>query len=186
MGTMNAMVLAAAACLALQQPPEKNPEAADFLYLQDRTVVRGEILQYAAAGRLSVKTADAAKPLDIPLEEVARLRFSSDDARPGTPSGEQARLAGGGTVSGKIASFNGDSAVVESVAGPLRLRRQDLKALLLGSPESPLPTLRDEKKDILIREVDKKPEGGEKPGRECVADYGRLKSIGAKILFQVT
>jgi hypothetical protein len=186
MGSMTAILPVLAALLAFQQSPETKAESGDVLYLQDRSVVRGELLQYAAAGRLSIKTADAAKPLDIALEEVARLRFSSDESRPGTPSGEQARLAGGGTISGKILSFSGDTAVLESVAGPIKLRRQDLKALLLASPESPLPTLRDEKKDILVREIDKKPEGGEKQGRECVADYGRLKSIGGKILFEVS
>jgi len=133
MGTMKAfLLLAAAACVALagstrlatsqDKQPEKKPETGDFLYLQDRSVVKGEILQYAASGRLSVKTADGAKPVDIALEEVARLRFSSDESRPATPSGEQARLAGGGTVCGKIVSFGEDTAVVAFCLTPLAPR----------------------------------------------------------------
>jgi len=198
MGAMR--VLAAAAvicCLALPAgvaqekaapapAPAKADGATDVLFLQDRTEVRGEIVQYSAAGRLKIRVAGAEKPTELGLEEVARLRFSSEESRPGTSTGEQARLSGGGTLSGTIVSFDGDVAVLEGAAGPVRLRRSDIKALLLGQPESPLPTLRDEKKDILIREVEKKPDGAEKPVRECVADYGRLKSIGPKIVFQVT
>jgi len=184
---MRAILLAAAGLLAVQEPAAKKADPAiDYLYLQDRTEIRGEILECSAAGRLKIRATTSDRPLEIGLEELARLRFSADDARPGTPTGERARLAGGGTLSGKVTSFDGDTAVVESVAGPVRLKRQDLKALLLGNPESPLPTLRDEKKDILIREADKKTEPGEKPGRECVAEYGRLKSLGAKVVFVST
>jgi hypothetical protein len=187
MGVMRVFLIAAAACLAGQDPdPKKADASGDFLFLQDRSEVHGDILSYSAAGRLSVRVAGSEKPLEYSLEEVARLRFSSEETRPATPSGEQARLSGGGTLSGKIASFEGDAVVVESAAGPIRLRRSDLKALLLGTPESPLPTLRDEKKDILIREVEKKQDGSDKSVRECVADYGRLKSIGAKVIFQVS
>jgi DNA-binding beta-propeller fold protein YncE len=194
MGAMRVFLAAAAACAALpgfaqdkaEPAPKKDDAVADFVFLQDRTEVRGEILQYTPAGRLRIRIPGVEKSVELALEEVARLRFTSEESRPGTATGEQARLSGGGTLSGKIVSFEGDSAVVESAAGPIRLRRSDLKALLLGAPESPLPTLRDEKKDILIREVEKKPEGGEKAVRECVADYGRLKSIGAKVVFQTT
>jgi hypothetical protein len=189
MGAMKAIVLAAAAWLAGAAGQDAAPKAEggnDFLILHDRTTLRGEIVGYSAAGKLSVRTAASDRPFEVGLEEVSRLRFSSEESRPGTPAGEQARLAGGGTLVGKIASFQGDTAVLESAAGPLRLGRRDVKALLLNAPESPLPVLRDDKKDILIREVEKKPEGGEKPGRECVAEYGRLKAIGAKVVFETT
>src|SRR5689334_7694031 len=196
MGAMRVhLAVAAFCCLALsagvaqdkaEPAPAKADDATDVLCLQDRTEVRGEIIHFSASGRLKVRVAGSEKPAELALEEVARLRFSTEESRPGTPGGEQARLCGGGTLSGKIVSFDGDVAVLEGAAGPVRLRRGDLKALLLGQPESQLPTLRDEKKDILVREVDKKPEGAEKSVRECVAEYGRLKSIGAKVLFQVT
>jgi DNA-binding beta-propeller fold protein YncE len=194
MGAMRVFLAATASCLlalrsgAAQDKPEpaKADPATDVLFLQDRTELRGEILQYSASGRLKVKVSGSDKPVELGLEEVARLRFSSEESRPATPAGEQARLSGGGTLSGKLLSFDGEIAVLEGAAGPIRLRRGDLKAFLLGQPEAPLPTLRDEKKDILIREAEKKPEGNEKASRECVAEYGRLKSIGAKVLFQVT
>jgi hypothetical protein len=196
MGAMRIVLAAAASCclglpagLAQEKAepaPAKADGAADVLFLQDRTELRGEILSYSAAGRLKVRVGGSEKPVDLGLEEVARLRFSSEESRPGTVSGEQARLSGGGTLSGKIVSFDGEVAVLDGAAGRIRLRRGDLKALLLGQPESPLPTLRDEKKDILIRELDKKPDGADKPVRECVAEYGRLVSIGAKVVFQVT
>ena len=57
-----------------------------------------------------------------------------------------------------------------------------MKALLLGVPGATLE-LRDEKKDILIREIEKKVDGTDKTTRECVAEYGRLKSIGDKVVF---
>jgi hypothetical protein len=180
-----AVLLAAPLCLGQEPPPKPPAVDIDCIFLQDRSEIRGDILEYSSAGRLKIKPSGASKPLEMGVEELARLRFSTDEARPGTPSGEQARLAGGGTISGRIASFDGDVAVVECASGPVRLKRQDLKALLLATPAAP-PELRDEKKDILIREADKKAEGTEKPAKECVADYGRLKSIGAKVVFQVT
>lgn len=184
---MRLALAAAAALLALQDPGvKKAPVAADYLHLHDRTELKGDIEEFGAAGRFRFRPSGADSSIEVGLEEVARIRFSNDETRAGSPSGEQVRLGGGGTISGRVASFEGDVAVVESAAGPIRLRRRDLKAILLSTPESLLPALRDEQKDILIREIEKKAEGAEKPGRECVADYGRLKSIGKTVGFETS
>jgi hypothetical protein len=186
MATMRPALFLAAALLALTGAVQekKDDAAVDILYLHDRSEVRGEILEFATSGRLKVKLPTLAKPVEYGIEELARMRFSSDAARPAAPSGEQARLAGGGTISGKIASFDGETVVLESSCGALRLRRRDLKALFFGTPASS-PELRDEKKDILIRDVEKV-DGNGKATRDTVADYGRLKSIGEKVVFQAT
>jgi len=185
MAVMHA-VLTSALLLLAQDPAAKPPASSvDRLYLQDRSEIQGEILECSPSGRLKVRLKESGRPFEIGLEELARLRFTSDETRPQAPSGEQVRLAGGGLIGGRLTSFDGEVAVVESGAGPLKVRRRDLKAILLGAPESPLPELREDKRDILIREIEKKGEGGGKPGRECVADYGFLRSIDAKVRFQV-
>lgn len=172
--------------LGLAQEPGSRPppEKVDRVFFQDRSEIRGEILECAASGRFRIRVPGVERPLEFGLEEVARLRFTTDDARPAAPVGEQVRLVGGGSLGGRVRSFDGEVAVIENVAGLLRLRRKDLKALLLSAPESPLPELRDDKRDILIREIEKKVDGVTKPGRECVADYGFLRSIDEKVKFQ--
>lgn len=186
MTPMNAWIVLGALLLAGQDPaPKPAVEAVDRLFLQDRSELRGEITDLSTAGRLKIRLANLQRPLDLGLEELARIRFTTDEARPALPAGEQIRLHGGGSIGGRVTSFDGELAVVESVAGALQLRRKDLKALLLGAPESPLPELRDDKRDILIREIDKKYEGVTKPVRECVAAYGFLRSIGEQVRFQV-
>jgi hypothetical protein len=185
MAVMNAAMLTALLLLG-QDPAPKSPAApVDRLFLQDRSEIRGEILDCSASGRLKIKLKDHDRPLNVGLEELARLRFTTDEARPLAPAGEQVRLAGGGLIGGRLTSFDGEFAKVESGAGPLLVRRRDLKAILLGAPEAPLPELREDKRDILIREIERKAEGGAKPVRECVADYGFLRSIDTKVLFQV-
>lgn len=174
--------LIAAALLAFQEAAPKN-EAADFLVLQDRSELRGEIVEFSPTGRLKVRVPKAEKPAELAVEELAKLRFAADAGRPATPSGERARLAGGGTISGAMSSYENDVLVIQSVSGPLRIRRRDLNGLFFGAPATP-PELRDEKKDVLIRDVEKKGEG-DKTTRESLAEYGRLKSIGRTVVFQV-
>ena len=58
MGAMKLTLVAAAVWLLTQDPAPKKAEGPiDVLYLQDRTEVRGEILQYSASGRIKVKPA---------------------------------------------------------------------------------------------------------------------------------
>ena len=72
---------------------------------------------------------------EVAIEEVARIRFGVQDLPPAAPDGEQIRLVGGGCVSGRIVSFDGDTGVIESVAGLLKLRRRDIQSLRLGLVE---------------------------------------------------
>jgi len=184
MAVMNA-ILAAAALLLAQDPAPGKEAFRDRLFLQDRSEIQGEILDCSPSGRLRVQLKGAPRPIEVGIEDVSRLRFTRDESRPQPPSGEQVRLVGGGLIGGRLDSFDGEVARLESGAGPLQVRRKDLKAILLGTPESPLPELREDKRDILIREIEKKGEAGAKPVRECVADYGFLRSIGATVRFQV-
>ena len=82
----------------------------DRVLLQDRTEIRGEIVEFTREGRLKLKMPKIARPLDLGIEEVLRLRFSADEARPEKPAGEQIRLSGGGSLSGRVASFDGEGA----------------------------------------------------------------------------
>src|SRR4051812_16128074 len=126
-------VLAAALFLLAQDPAAKKPAGSvDRPYLQDRSEGQGEILGCSGPGRLKVRGKDPGRPLEIGIEGLARLRFPSDETRPQAPAGEQVRLAGGGLIGGRLTSFDGEVAVVESGAGPLKVRRRDLKAILLG------------------------------------------------------
>ena len=180
------LILAVSLPSALAQDPsaKKGEASVDILYLHDRSEIRGEILEFGTSGRLKVRLPNLAQPVEFGIEEIARMRFSADVTRPTPPTGEQARLAGGGTISGKITGFDGEVVSMESTWGPLRIRRRDLKSLFFGAP-SASPELRDEKKDIVIRDVEKADANG-KPTRDTVADYGRLKSIGDKVVFQAT
>src|SRR5579872_2643251 len=111
--------------LGLTQDPAPKPgaEAVDRVFFQDRSELHGEIVDCTAAGRFKLRLAGVERPLEFGFEEVARLRFSSDESRPGAPSGEQVRVTGGGTLAGKVRSFDGEVAVVESAVGLLQLRR---------------------------------------------------------------
>jgi hypothetical protein len=183
---MPQMIPALALFVGLVQaaPAATAPEAVDRVFFQDRSELRGEILDCGTSGRFTLRVPGIERPMELGFEEVARLRFTTDETRPAVPSGEQVRLVGGGILGGKLKSFDGEVAVVEGAAGPLQLKRKDLKAFLLSAPEAPLPELRDEKRDILIREVEKKVDGVAKPTHECVADYGFLRSIDDKVKFQ--
>ena len=186
MTPMTFLMVLASALLQAQEPAAKPAaQAIDRVFLQDRSELRGEIVGFSPAGRLRIKIAELDRPLDLGLEELARLRFTTDETRAAVPSGEQVRLAGGGGIGGRVTGFDGEVAVLESAAGTLQVRRKDIKALLLGAPEAPLPELRDDKRDVLIREIDKKFEGVTKPVKECLAEYGFLRSIGDKVKFQV-
>lgn len=170
--------------LLLQAAPD---EGGARLYLTDRTDLRGEIAGLDASGMLDVQTGSG--PRRVAVEEILKIQFAKEgEAVRFDGDGERARLFHGGTLSGKIKSCTETGAVVETAAGVFRLRRADIKSLTLGSLSGLPPELRDERKDILVREierVEKKEDGKEKTVRQAVAVYGRLKSIGEKVLFRV-
>src|SRR5581483_12001509 len=95
-------------CLAQDPAPKPGAEAVDRVFFQDRSELRGEIVECSAAGRFKIRLAGVERPLEFGFEEVARLRFSTVDSRPAAPSGEQVRLAGGGTLAGRVRSFDGE------------------------------------------------------------------------------
>ena len=186
MMTLMRVPILAIVLLVFQEPAAKNIDPpVDRIFLQDHSEIRGEIVELNGEGRLKIRVPNVYRPLDLGLEEASRIRFTTDETRPAKAAGEQLRLAGGGSLSGRIVSFDGDSGVLECSTGVLTLKRRDIRAILLGIPGRPLPEIRDEKKDVIIHEVDRKREDADKGPRDCIAEYGRLRSIGEKILFQV-
>jgi len=185
MKTLAAVVLA----LWAQQPPAAAPGGADDpgdrVLLADRNEMRGEIAGYEAAGKLIFKERDGRKPVKFALEDVSRLQFGKEEGIQPDPKAEQVRLYYGGLLSGRIRAFDGRTVTVEGPGGAFKVGRGDVKALSLAALQGPLPELKEERKDILIREVEKKEEGKEKPVRENVADYGQLKLIEADVAFEV-
>jgi hypothetical protein len=184
MMTLMKLAWLAVAALAFQEAAKKPDRAVDRVFLQDRTEIQGEILELTREGRLKIRVSNADRPVDLGIEELSRIRFTTDETRAAKPSVEQVRLACGGSLNGRLVSFDGEIGVVESSIGVLKLRRQDIRAFVLAAPGSPLPEIRDQKWDVVLREVEKKGEDGEKAIRECLAEYGRVQSIGDKIVLK--
>ncbi len=180
---MKCLLSVVAAFLAISSP--RPGEDADRIVLSDRTELEGELLGYEVPGVLRLREKEGGRVRGVSVEEVSRILFTREAAPRPDRSGEQARLSAGGTLTGKLRSFEGDWATVETPAGTFRVRRSDVKALILGPLPGPLPELREDAKDVLIREAERKEEGKETPARALVAEYGRLVSVGGKVRFRV-
>jgi hypothetical protein len=164
-------------------PPEPD-DGSDRVVLSDRTELRGEISGFEPAGLLRIRCREGGEILRMAVEEVVRLQFGKAEAvRPET--GDQLRLFHGGTLTGRVVSFDGKGARIETSAGPFRIGRGDIRAISMGRLEGPMPELRDEKRDVLVREVERREEGRASPVRELVAEYGRLAAIGERVRFRV-
>jgi hypothetical protein len=157
-------------------------ENAPRIVLGDRTELRAGIDGFSLPGPLRVR--DGGRVREIALEDVSRIVFS--DAAPGRPDPgvEQLRLQLGGLLSGKVVAFEGDQFRVETSAGSFRVPRSEVRALALGPLGGPLPELREEPVDVLIREESRKEEGKDAPLRELVAEYGRLLAVGERVKFR--
>jgi hypothetical protein len=185
LAALAALLLAAPQDAATPKPAAARGDGLDHIILTDRSEVRGAILSIDASGALEVRVKDGDRVIRLGVEETARIQFGSEDPVQIDPQGQQLRLYHGGSVSGKLKSFDGSTAVLETTSGPFRLRRQDVKLIVLAPLGGPLPEIKEEKRDILIRVVEKKEEGREKPVQTLVADYGRLLSIGDQVQFHV-
>jgi len=163
--------------------PAPRGDGLDRVILTDRSELRGSIVSIDASSSLEIKVKD--RVIRVGVEEVSRLLFGADDPVPPDPLVQQLRLFHGGSVSGRLKSFDGTAAVLDSSSGPFRIRRSDIKMIVLAPLGGPLPEIKEEKRDILIRAVEKKEEGREKPVTTLVADYGRLVSIGEQVQFHV-
>ena len=149
----------------------------------DRSEVRGSILSIDASGALTVRSGQ--RVLRVGVEEVSRLLFGAEEALQPDPQAHLLRLYHGGSLSGKIRSFDAAGALLETPSGQLRIGRSDIKMIILAPLGSPPPEIRDEKRDVLVRAVEKKEEGREKPVVTLVAEYGRLLAIGSDVRFHV-
>jgi hypothetical protein len=165
--------------------PKAGEEKFDRILLSDRSEVRGSISGIDVSGTLHVRVKDSDRVIRIAVEEIARLHFGSEESVQFDPQGQQLRLYHGGAVSGQLKSFDGKTAQIDAPSGTYRIRRADIKSIVLAPLAGPMPDLKDEKKDILIHAVEKKEEGKEKPISVLVAEYGRLLSVGEKVQFHV-
>jgi hypothetical protein len=186
---MKAWALLTALFLASPQDPKPaakgGEEGVDRILLSDRSELRGAISGIDVSGSLQVRLKDSSRTVRIALEEVARLHFGAEESVHFDPQAQQLRLYHGGAVTGQVKSFDGTMVQIDAPSGTLRIRRSDIKSIVLAPPGGPMPDLKDEKKDILIHAVEKKEEGREKPVTTLVAAYGRLLGIGEKIQFHV-
>lgn len=145
--------------------------------LSDRTEVKGEIAGYEAPGYLVVRR--GGRDRRIPVEEVARLQFARAPKVALEASAERVRLFHGGRLTGTVRSFREGRIEIETPSGVLALRRADVRSIHLAPPKLPLPELKDEAADVLVR-TGKDDEGGE----ILVAAYGTLTGIGDGIRFR--
>jgi hypothetical protein len=173
--------LVLASLLVLQQSPAEDD--AERVLLADRTELRGEVAGVEAGGVLRFRDRASGVTRRILLEEVVRLQFGRDEGVKFDGQGEQVRLYHGGLLTGRIASFDGSALTVETAAGSFRLSRADVKSLTLGPLQGAAPELKEEKRDVLIRETEKTDAQG-KAVKEYAAEYGRLESLGEKAVFR--
>jgi len=87
MAQMLPALLMAVLGLVQDPAPRSAPETVDRVFLQDRSELRGDILGCTKSGRLQLRLAGIERPLELGLEEVARLRFTTDESRASMPSG---------------------------------------------------------------------------------------------------
>lgn len=185
-------ILAAMAALVLaapQEPPKTAlkpaEEGIDRILLADRSEICGMIVAIDTSGAFQVRLKDSGRTVRVAVEEVARLQFGAGEPVQPDPQAQQLRLYHGGSVTGQLKSFDGKHASIDSISGSYRIRRSDIKSVLLAPLGGTLPEIKDEKKDVLIRVVERKEEGKEKPVQTLVADYGKLLAIGEKVQFHV-
>jgi hypothetical protein len=153
-------------------------DGADRILLTDRTERRGEITGCDSTGCLELRETEGGRKVRILAEEVRRIRFGSDESPQSDPRAERLHLFNGGSLSGRLRSYEGGVAEIETPAGTFRVRRADIRSLSLAPILGTFPELKEEKKDILIDEVTRG-EGAEAK-KECSARYGELRSVDAE------
>jgi hypothetical protein len=147
--------------------------AEERVVLVDRAELRGVSAGLDEAGALRFEERASGRTIRVAPEEVLRIEFPGEAPPPGA-RGETVRLAAGGMLSGKLRGADGASLTLEHASGTLRIPREQARWLLFAPLAGALPEIRDDPFDVLITE-----EGGKEPA----AEYGKLKSIGAGVVF---
>jgi hypothetical protein len=169
-----------------QDPPAaKGDPSVDRILLTDRSEVKGTVLAIDPSGQLEIKVKESGRSVRMGVEEISRIQFGPDEPATPDPQAQQLRLYHGGAISGKLKGFDGLAATLDTASGPLRVARGDIKLLVLAPLGGPLPEIKDDKKDVLIRVEERKEEGRPKGVLTLVADYGKLLSIGDQVQFHV-
>ncbi len=176
---MRALLAGALLVLAQEKAREDAPER---IILTDRTELRGRLVRHDATGLLHVREAEGGRVLRIPVEEVLRVQFGSDEAVQVPPGGERFRLAHGGSLTGRVREWRAGAGVIETPAGAFRVRRADIKAVVLAPLTGAPPEIKEERKDVLIRELPRPDPAKGSP--EYAAEYGELVAIGEKVAFR--
>ncbi|HYF00407.1 MAG TPA: PQQ-binding-like beta-propeller repeat protein [Planctomycetota bacterium] len=167
------MTFAAPLFLALATAQAAEP--GERLVLSDRTELRGLAAAVDDAGAVRFRDRASGRELAVAPEEIGRIVFS-DELPVRDPAAEQLRLHLGGTLSGRVRSADAEAVILEHPAGTLRVRRDGIRAIVLGPLGGAAPELKEEPADILLREGD---------DGTPTAEYGRLKAIGETVSFAV-
>ncbi len=169
--------LLAAAILAgvLQEGPA---DGEDCVFLIDRVEFHGRITACDPSGVIEIKEREGGRRRQIVPEAVRCIRFGKDDVAAFPQKGERVYLAQGGMLSGRLVAYGGGTATVETPAGTFRVGREMIRSLVVGPLAGAIPEVKDEKKDVLIREIPAA--GGEGRGVEAVVQYGELVAVGDK------
>jgi hypothetical protein len=141
--------------------------------LSDRAELRGLTTGLDEAGALRFDDPASGRTLRLSPEEILRIEFPGETPPPG-PRADTVRLSAGGMLSGRIAGADGASITLEHGTGTLKIPRAQARWLLFAPLAGSLPEIRDDPFDVLVTE-----EGG----RDPQAEYGRLKSVGAGVVF---
>ncbi len=160
--------------------PQDGPAAGEDVRIltADHAERRGRITGFDSSGCLEILDPESGRKARLIVEEVRKIRFGKDAPLPFDPKAERVRLLDGGTLSGRLRSFEEGVATMEAPAGTFRIPRGAIRSISLAPVLGAPPEIKDGKKDVLLREAAKAAGGDGKP--ECSASYGDLRSITAE------
>lgn len=168
MGRCLALVIAV---LPLAAPAQ---EDTDRVVLAQRDELTGKVVGHDADGSLRIQTTGG-QTVRVPIERVQRVVFGKPGAVQSNTQSARVQFFHGTIVTGTADAIQGDDVTVTCLGGALRVRRGDIKLIVLAVLKSPPPEIKDEKKDFAVREIEKKE--GEKTVTAAVVEYGEVVSL---------
>jgi hypothetical protein len=150
---------------------QEPPAGEERLRLLDRAELRGRAASLDSHGAIVFEERNAGRSVRVAPEEVARIEFPGTPASPGL---ELVRLRQGGALSGILKGADPGLVLLQHPAGLLRIARDQVRSIQLSALAGAMPEIRDDPFDVLVVEED---------GKEPQAEYGRLKEVGAAVVF---
>ncbi|MBI2899553.1 MAG: PQQ-binding-like beta-propeller repeat protein [Planctomycetes bacterium] len=135
--------------------------------LAGREELAGRITGCDAGGTIRFRT-KAGRDLSIPVERIVRIQFRKPEAVRHDPAAPRVQFFHGSILSGTVAGFRDRKLTVAALGREFHVRREDVRMVQFGPIEGAMPETKDEKKDLVIAENDKKAN---------VAHWGDLVSI---------